>query len=74
MGLNSPFSFSLKASPPIREAAILFGMPRLCAPVLGSECQVSLCILLTALLDVRRYVCLRPLLVRLQGVQAFFAQ
>lgn len=74
MRITSPFSFSLKVSPPIREAAILFGIPRLCAPVLGSEGQVSPCILLPALLDVCCYVRLRPLLVRLQGDQALFAQ
>lgn len=66
--------FSLKATPPLQEAAVLFSMLELCAPVLGSEGQVSPFALVLPLLDVCRDVRLCPPLMGLQGDQTLFAQ
>lgn len=74
MRFTSPFSFSLETSPPPREAAVLFSMPKLCAPVLGSEGQVSPRALVLPLLDVFCDVRLCPPLMGLQGDQTLFAQ
>lgn len=74
MRFTSPSPFSLKASPPVRDAAILFGVARLDAPVQGSEGQMSPFRPLPSLLDVCRYVRLGPLLVRLEGDQVIFAE
>lgn len=74
MRLTAPSPFSLKASPPIRDATILFSIARLDTPVQGSEGQMSPFRPLPSLLDVCRYVRLGPLLVRLKGDQVIFAE
>lgn len=61
-------------SPPPPEAAVLSGVPGLCAPVLCSEGQVPPRALGLPLPDVCGDVRLRPPLMRLQGDQALFAQ
>lgn len=73
MTFTSPLPFSLKASPPIGDATILFSIPWLDTPVQGSEGQMSPFRPLPSLLDVCRYVRLGPLLVRLKGDQVIFA-
>lgn len=72
MWFPSPFFFP--SSPPPQEAAVVFGIPRLCAPVLGRECQVSPHALVLPLLDVSGDVRLRPSLMGLQGDQTLFAK
>lgn len=67
-------SFSLKAPPPLQEAAVLFSTLELCAPVLGSEGQVSPFALVLPLLDVCRDVRLCPPLMGLQSDQTLFTQ
>lgn len=63
-----------KTNPPPQQAAVLFSEPRLFAPILGCEGQVSPLTPVLPLKDVSRNVRLRPLLVGLQSDQTVWAQ
>lgn len=74
VGFAAPLPLSLKTSPPIGDAAALFSVARLGAPVQGSEGQMTPFRPRRPLLDVCRYVRLAPLLVRLKGDKVISAE
>lgn len=74
MRFISPFPLSLQAPPPRGEAAIIFNIPRLGAPVQGSKGQVSPVCPPPSQLEVGRYVRLGPLLMGLQGDEVILAK